>query len=56
MAEGPVRPVASSGLGLNIARAIVEGQGGEIGFFSPLPDGGTRFWFSLPRADGDATS
>ncbi len=48
MAEPAGRRVASSGLGLSIARSIVEGQGGRIGFDSPLPGGGSRFWFSLP--------
>ena len=48
MAEPADRRVASSGLGLSIARSIVEGQGGRIGFDSPLPGGGSRFWFSLP--------
>lgn len=50
MADAPVRRGASSGLGLNIARSIVAAQGGEIGFDSPLPDGGTRFWFTIPKA------
>lgn len=51
MADGPRRGSASSGLGLSIARAMIEGQGGRIGFASPLPDGGTLFWFALPRVE-----
>lgn len=50
MAEAPARRGASSGLGLNIARFIVLAQQGEIGFDSPLSDGGTRFWFTIPKA------
>jgi signal transduction histidine kinase len=50
MAEPAGQHVARSGLGLSIARAIVEGQGGRIGFVSPLPGGGSRFWFSLPTS------
>ncbi len=38
----------STGLGLSIAKAIVEAHGGTIGFDSPAPGGGSRFWFRLP--------
>ena len=38
---------SSTGLGLAIARRIVEGHGGRIGLESQ-PGRGTRFWFSLP--------
>lgn len=46
----------SSGLGLTYCRLAVEAHGGRIGV-SPRPDGGSRFWFSLPaapQADGPA--
>ncbi len=38
----------STGLGLSIAKAIVEAHGGSIGCDSPAPGGGSRFWFRLP--------
>ncbi|WP_143288246.1 sensor histidine kinase, partial [Calothrix rhizosoleniae] len=37
------------GLGLYFCRITVERWGGEIGY-SPLPENGSRFWFSLPKA------
>ena len=42
------RPSGGTGLGLNIARAIVELHGGRIGF-EPVAHGGTDFWVALPR-------
>jgi len=38
-----------SGLGLYIARAIIEELGGKIGFESEL-NAGTMFWFTIPTA------
>ncbi|WP_319824835.1 HAMP domain-containing sensor histidine kinase [Thalassovita sp.] len=50
--QGPQvqRKVASSGLGLSIAKRIVEAHSGSIGFNSRPGDGST-FFFSLPKAD-----
>lgn len=45
--------VGGSGLGLAVAREIVERLGGCIGVQSP-PEGGARFWIELPGA-GAAT-
>jgi two-component system phosphate regulon sensor histidine kinase PhoR len=39
--------VGGSGLGLTIARAIVEAHGGEMGLESS-PGQGSRVWFTLP--------
>ena len=36
-----------TGLGLAVARSIIEAHGGKIGVTSP-PDEGATFWFSLP--------
>jgi signal transduction histidine kinase len=38
-----------TGLGLFIARTIVEAHGGRLAVESP-PGEGARFWFTLPRA------
>ena len=44
-----------TGLGLFIARTIVEAHGGRIGVESPAGSG-ARFWFTLPRASAPAIS
>lgn len=46
---GP-RDVTGAGLGLSIARALAEAQGGAVRH-EPRPDGGSLFIFSLPAAD-----
>lgn len=43
------RSKGGAGLGLSIARSIVEAHGGEIGVRS-VPQQGSTFWFTLPRA------
>jgi signal transduction histidine kinase len=45
------RATGGVGLGLVLARRIVEAHGGVIGFSSE-PGAGSRFWFVLPRASG----
>ena len=49
--QGPQiqRKVASTGLGLSIAKKIIEAHGGLIGFKSE-PGHGTMFYFDLPKA------
>lgn len=51
-AQGPQvqRKVASSGLGLSIAKRIVEAHSGSIGFES-APGQGAIFYFDIPRLD-----
>lgn len=44
------RSVGGTGLGLAICRAMVEAQGGEIGF-DCAPGGGTTFWFTLAAVE-----
>ena len=44
------RSKEGTGLGLNIAKSIIERLGGEIGFECP-PGGGTIFFFDLPLLD-----
>jgi signal transduction histidine kinase len=44
------RALGGSGIGLTIARALVEGMGGEIRAESGEPGRGATFSFSLPLA------
>lgn len=40
------------GLGLSVVKAVIEAQGGEVGAEN-RPDGGARFWFTLPLDRSD---
>jgi PAS domain S-box-containing protein len=44
------RPYGGMGLGLSIARHLVQLHGGRVGADSPGPGRGSTFWLSLPRA------
>ncbi len=45
----PGTPKRGSGLGLSIVRDVVHAHGGRCGV-EPAPGGGSRFWFTLPKA------
>ncbi|MBC8069894.1 MAG: HAMP domain-containing protein, partial [Deltaproteobacteria bacterium] len=52
--RNPSATNAGAGLGLSIAREVVEAHGGEIGVVSPGPSGdGARFWFTVPLVATD---
>ena len=50
--RAPGAPVGGAGLGLSIAKEIVQGHGGDIGVKSEEGQGST-FWFTLPYATAD---
>ena len=48
--KGLARKQKGTGLGLTIAKGIVEAHGGKIWIESPTPQGpGTIFYFTLPK-------
>ena len=49
------RARGGAGLGLSIAKAIIEGFGGSIGL-TARRDERTTFWIELPRCDDNAGS
>jgi signal transduction histidine kinase len=49
----PAAGIPGTGLGLAVARTIVEGHDGEVGFTS-VEDAGSTFWFELPLEPREA--
>ncbi|MGD2206302.1 MAG: ATP-binding protein [Anaerolineae bacterium] len=49
-ASGNDKAQVGAGLGLSVVKAIVEAHGGVVGV-DDRADGGSTFWFTLPRAD-----
>lgn len=52
-AESRSRATGGVGLGLTLARRIVQAHGGSVGFVSE-PNRGSRFWVVLPLAQGSS--
>ncbi|NVJ16962.1 PAS domain-containing sensor histidine kinase, partial [Myxococcus sp. AM010] len=48
--RAPGAPAGGAGLGLSIAKDIVQAHGGDIGVVS-APGQGSTFWFTLPRRE-----
>jgi signal transduction histidine kinase len=53
--DAAVREQQGWGLGLNVAKRLVEIMGGTIGF-STRPGHGSTFWFTLPTREGECSS
>ncbi len=47
LSNRPTGGESSTGLGLHIARAIIENEGGQIGYLA-RPGGGSMFWLTVP--------
>lgn len=50
------RPMASTGIGLNVSQQLVRKMGGEIGYRPAESGTGSTFWFTLCRAGAESSA